>query len=196
MRRSFSHGHALQGDRIPAAGAGPALDPESGSWRRLPQAPLRVKNSDAIWTGAEVIVWGGGGRSSRFAGDGAAYDPATNEWRKIARAPISLNNVNLTWTGSEMVAIGSRLDFGNHASTRVAVGAAYDPSANAWSRIADSKLSPQAETTAWADGHVVAYDYAPDYQLYDPATDAWSPKRSMPLRFGECYPTVPRSRGA
>ena len=59
---------------------------------------------------------------------------------------------------------------------------------DSWRRIADSKLSPQAESTAWAGGRVVAYDYAPDYQLYNPATDTWSPKRSMPLRFGECYP--------
>ena len=167
---------------------GLAFDPEDDSWRRLPQAPLRVKNSDAIWTGSEVIVWGGGGKSSKAAADGAAYDPVTDEWRKIARAPINLNNVNLTWTGSEMVALGSRLDFGNHASTRVAVGAAYDPASDSWRRIADSMLSPQAESTAWAGGRVVAYDYSPDYQLYNPATDTWSPKRPMPMRFGECYP--------
>ena len=165
-----------------------AFDPGSNSWRRLPSAPLRVKDSDAIWTGSEVIVWGGGGRRSDSAADGAAFDPATDEWRKIARAPIELNNVNLTWTGAEMIAFGSRLDHGNHASTRVAIGAAYDPASDSWKRIADSKLSPQAESTAWAGGRVVAYDYSPDYQLYNPATDTWSPKRPMPLRFGECYP--------
>ena len=165
-----------------------AFDPEDDSWRRLPQAPLRVKDSEAIWTGTEVIVWGGGGKRSPSAADGAAYNPTTDQWRRIARGPISLNNVNLTWTGSEMIAFGSRLDFGNHASTRVAVGAAYDPASDSWKRISDSKLSPQAESTAWAGGRVVACDYAPDYQLYNPATDTWSPKRPMPLRFGECYP--------
>jgi len=167
---------------------GVAFDPDHESWRGLPRAPLRIKGSEALWTGAEVIVWGGGGRWSPAAGNGVAYDPASDEWRKIARAPISLDNVSLTWTGTEMIAFGSRLDFRNRASTRVAIGAAYDPATDRWRRIADSKLSPQADTTARADGRVLAYDYSPEYQLYDPARDAWSPKRPMPLRFAECYP--------
>ncbi len=70
---------------------------------------------------------------------------------EIARAPISLNNVNLVWTGTEVIALGSRLDIGNHASTRVAVGASYDPASDTWNRIADSRLSPQAESAAWPD---------------------------------------------
>ena len=167
-----------------------AFDPDEGAWRRLPPAPLRIKGSDAIWTGSEIIVWGGGGHRNPAAADGAAYDPVTDQWRRIARAPVSLTNVSLTWTGNEMIAFGSRLDVGNHASTRVAVGAAYDPAADRWQRITDSKLSPQADAATWAGDRMVAYDYSPDYQLYDPSTDSWSAKRSMPMRFGECYPDI------
>ena len=165
-----------------------AFDPSEGVWRRIPPAPLRVKSSEAIWTGSEIIIWGGGGRRNPAAANGAAYDPSTDKWRKIARAPISLNNVNLVWTGTEVIALGSRLDIGNHASTRVAVGASYDPASDTWNRIADSRLSPQAESAAWSDGRMVAYDYEPDYQLYDPITDSWSKKRPMPMHFSECYP--------
>ena len=172
-----------------------AFDPVDESWRRLPPAPLRVKNSDAIWTGSEVIVWGGGGHSAPAA-DGVAYDPATGSWHKIPQAPIALNNVNLAWTGSEMIAFGSRLDVGNHASTRVAVGVAYDPATNSWRRIADSKLSPRPKPRAGLAGA-----WSPTTTAR--TTSSTTPRLTAGRRSSRCRcasasvtPTAPRSSTA
>src|SRR5687767_9175747 len=52
-------------------------------WEALPPAPIPTRqDAGAVWTGSEVIVWGGrdmGTTSSRDGqrGDGAAYNPDT-----------------------------------------------------------------------------------------------------------------------
>ncbi len=49
-----------------ATADGLAFDPGTDRWSRLPQAPLAGRSqADAVWTGRELIVWGGFG-----AGDG------------------------------------------------------------------------------------------------------------------------------
>ena len=165
-----------------------AYSPDSEAWRSLPPAPLRAKGSDAIWTGSEVIVWGGGGRAGPAAEAGAAYEPASDAWRKIADAPLSLNSVSLIWSGSEVIALGSRLDLRNRSSSRYAEGAAYDPVIDTWRRLEDSGLSPQAHAAEWVGRQMVAYDYVTRFQRYDPERNRWSSKRRMPLEAGECYP--------
>jgi hypothetical protein len=174
---------------------GLAYEPDSESWRTLPRAPLQAQGSEAVWTGSELIVWGGGDRGPA-AEAGAAYDPVADSWRKIADAPLGLNAVSLVWTGSEMIAFGSRLDRRNRSSSRNAIAIAYEPASDAWRRLPDSNLSPQAHAAEWVGEGMVAYDSLTRSQLYDPDRNRWSPKRRMPFQPGECYPdstTVGRS---
>jgi hypothetical protein len=78
------------------------------SWRRLAAAPLspRVGHS-AVWTGSELLIWGGGPPGSRPEADGAAYDPAADRWRRLPPAPLAgrLRHAAV-WTGSEMLLWG------------------------------------------------------------------------------------------
>ena len=66
---------------------GGRYDPVSDSW--VPTStndPRRARaNHVAVWTGTEMIVWGGdvGGG---FAGAGGRYEPATDTWTPIADA--------------------------------------------------------------------------------------------------------------
>lgn len=58
---------------------GVAYNPAANRWSALPQAPLRGRAWPmAVWTGREMIVWGGTIPRSRYTGpnDGAAYRPA------------------------------------------------------------------------------------------------------------------------
>ncbi len=167
---------------------GLAYDPEAQAWRELPPGPVRTANGEAVWSGSEVIVWGGQTRNGTGHVQGAAYDPAADSWRRIAKAPISLNLFFANWTGSEMVVFGSQLDRRNGADARVATGAAYDPETDSWRRIPDSKLSPQAIAASWLNDRLVAYDYLGAYQLFDPATNRWSRPGKMPFGPSECYP--------
>ena len=91
---------------------GAAYDPEADSWRRIPNAPIRSREgggAQAVWTGEEMIAWGGGGHRGRA--DGIAYDPASNGWRRIPEAPLTgRDRHTAVWTGSAMLVWGGCCD--------------------------------------------------------------------------------------
>lgn len=169
---------------------GLAYEPGAGTWRSIPAAPVAPRSGAvAVWTGSEAVVWGGGDPGSGTERTGAAYDPVADDWRPIADAPIGLNLATAVWTGREVVVFGSLLDSGNHAETPTAVGAAYDPSSDRWRKLPPSDLSPQATAAAWSGGRLIAWDDAGRSQTFDLADERWSPRASMPLDPGDCYPT-------
>lgn len=168
---------------------GAAYDPASRTWRRIASAPLRrAYGGVRVWTGNEIIVWGGGDRGEERALRGAAYDPSSDTWRSIPSAPIGLNLVTGAWTGHAVVVFGSLLSGANRASSPTSVGAAYDPSTDSWTELAPSALSPQATSAGWLGERLVAWDYEVHSQEYDPVEDRWSAPMRMPLSFSECYP--------
>jgi hypothetical protein len=172
--------HRLQGE---------AYDPASESWHRIAAAPLgSARSAVALWTGQEVIVWGGGRRRTGHTREGAVYDPVSDRWRRTAPAPVGLNLASAAWTGDEMLVFGSLLNGRNVAATKTAVGAAYDPSADKWRTLPPSTLSPQATSAAWARHRMIAWDYLAHSQTYDPEGDRWTRRVTMPLRAGECHP--------
>ena len=57
---------------------GAAYDPAADRWEALPAAPLTARaRSTAVWTGRELIVWGGEADHDHRAqfDDGAAWTP-------------------------------------------------------------------------------------------------------------------------
>jgi hypothetical protein len=168
---------------------GQAYDPATDSWRTIATAPLASRSeAAAVWTGSEIIVWGGGVPDHPTAVSGAAYDPIDDTWRRIADAPIELNLMSGMWTGREMLVFGSLLDNRNIADTNASVGAAYNPATDTWRKLPPSELSPQATSAVWVGNRMVAWDYEVHSQEYDPARNAWSASVKMPLEFSECYP--------
>ena len=168
---------------------GVAYDPAIEAWRMLPNAPLQPRfGAVYVWTGSDVIVWGGGRPKDHLAATGAAYDPAIDSWRAIADGPVGLNLASGMWTGNEMLVFGSLLDTRNLAQTRTSVGSAYDPIADTWRPLPPSQLSPQATSAVWLGEAMLAWDYEPRWQVYDPASDGWSDPDPMPMRPSECYP--------
>ncbi len=109
----------------------------SSTWRALPPAPIAGRmDASTLWTGREMIVWGGVSRGAHgqasARSDGAAYDPATGKWRRIADAPAGVlggGGSAAAWTGSRMVVyVGNSPD-------GPAAAAAYDPRRNTWTRL-------------------------------------------------------------
>jgi hypothetical protein len=69
---------------------GAAYDPATDTWRMLAPSPLEARERHtAVWTGAEMVVWGGTHHHHGVGGllDGARYDPETDTWRPMADAP-------------------------------------------------------------------------------------------------------------
>ena len=56
---------------------GEAYNPATNAWTALPASPLRGGASPmAVWTGSQLIVWGGFSLTGTTFTDGAAYTPA------------------------------------------------------------------------------------------------------------------------
>ncbi len=166
-----------------ALGDGAANHPDRDRWRPLPGAPLSPRHGAVgVWTGAELVVWGGAGQPGRSPGtfsDGAAYDPVTDRWRRLAPAPLSGRTAPAAvWTGRDVVIWGGS---GPGSSTR-SDGASYDPLADRWRRLPGGPLSPRAAPGALWSGHEVLIwggDAAQGREspiagaAYDPSVERW-----------------------
>jgi hypothetical protein len=87
--------------------SGAVYDIARDEWRHVHPGPLVNRfHHTAVWTGQEMIVWGGSD-GHRLRNDGAAYQPRSGRWRKIAGAPLPARRYHVAvWTGSEMIVWG------------------------------------------------------------------------------------------
>ncbi|MDQ3982490.1 MAG: hypothetical protein M3271_07415 [Actinomycetota bacterium] len=164
---------------------GAAYDPGTRSWRSLGFPYQRWDGFEGVWTGRELVLWGGPSHSSRPLRRGAVYDPATRTWRRTAPAPVAGRwSHSVAWTGTEMIVWG-----GGDADADLGDGGAYDPSSDSWRKIAPAPVSDRqwmplvwtgAELIVWG-GSSVSRDQE-DGAAYDPATDSWRKLAPSPLR--------------
>lgn|GEM_PF-1039546 len=178
----------------PTTTTAPLAVTAGGEWEMLPEAPISGRSYAAtVWTGAEMVVWGGEGKDRKPLGDGAAYDPTTRKWRTVAAAPIErrIRPVSV-WTGTEMIVWGGFTAPGGELGG-VVDGAAYDPGTDSWRTIAEAPINVAKEAWAvWTDGEMVVglRDLpAGNFVLiaYSPADDAW---RTMSRPPGSAYMTA------
>lgn len=110
---------------------GGRFDPQTQTWHPINTngAPVGRVGHTAVWTGTEMIVWGGYGRTGEWLGDGARYDPVQNRWHPLRStgAPTARRNHTAVWTGQEMIVWG-----GDEGTNYLRSGAAYRPSDQTW----------------------------------------------------------------
>src|SRR6266513_1758169 len=70
-------------------------------------APAGRQRHTAVWTGSEMIVWGGLGSGSGL-NTGGRYNPSTDSWTATSTtgAPAARAAHTAVWTGSEMIVWG------------------------------------------------------------------------------------------
>ena len=101
----------------------------TSSWLPLSASPLPTGHArhSVVWTGAEMIVWGGHnyGGSPFVRNDGARYDPFADTWTMMTldTTITARTHHGTAWTGQQMLVFGGG-DGGGGAIT-TAVGAAY-----------------------------------------------------------------------
>jgi hypothetical protein len=167
-----------------------AFRPATSTWSSLPVSPHAPSwGGTSLWTGRDLLVWGGGPPGASTTREGAALDLATGTWRTLAEAPVGLNLVDAAWNGSEMVLVGALLDRGNRATTRTARAMAYDPAADTWRTLPDPPISPQTSAVAFVDGRVVAWEsYTPGAAEYVASENRWRSLDVSALRANDvCY---------
>jgi hypothetical protein len=66
----------------------------------LINAPTARHAHTAVWTGSEMIVWGGGGNAGVYFNSGGTYNPITDSWTPTSttNAPSARNNHKAVWT--------------------------------------------------------------------------------------------------
>jgi N-acetylneuraminic acid mutarotase len=168
---------------------GAAYDPASDTWRVVPDSPLLGRWPGVmVWTGSEVIVWGGGFYET-WAYDGAAFNPSRNIWRNIAASPKDVGDDGaFAWTGTELLLWGGIRDSDITAGTTeiLASGAAYGPNADAWRVLPDAPIAARARPAfAWTGKELMIWGglgrnrtVLSDGAAYNPHTRSW---RKLPL---------------
>lgn len=171
-------GGALAGepDELPPLAAdGAAYDPAARTWRPLAPSPLIARTqSEVVWTGEEVVVWGGLDAANQSLRDGARYRPADDTWELLPTGgPADRPFAQLEWTGDEL------LLFGGQGGT--VDGARLRPDDEAWTAIAAAPLDgADGVHVTWAgDRLVMLADFYEDratvaMSAWDPATDTWT----------------------
>jgi hypothetical protein len=166
-------------------GDGAAYVPGNGTWRRIADSPLSPRTRQmAVWTGREVIVWGGAVRPDGVGGllDGAAYDPATDSWRSISDAPLGADRTSAaTATVDGLAVFGGG---GSSSGSLLDSLLVYDPAADSWTQHA--ARGSVVAMTAFDDRVAVATIDAVDrtgvhVDLFDPATGRSAPLPDLPI---------------
>ncbi|HET9770067.1 MAG TPA: hypothetical protein VFS16_04195, partial [Acidimicrobiia bacterium] len=143
-----------------------ALD--GAGWKQLPRAPIAGREGhNAVWTGREMVVWGGiGDPTADPLTDGAAFDPQARTWRRIAPAPLApRTEAEVFWTGTEMVVFGG---FSVEVDPLMD-GAAWNPASDTWRRITAPPIGVRdGMVIAWAGDRLVVWGGATIPSLDDP----------------------------
>jgi hypothetical protein len=117
---------------------GAGFNPGSNSWALVSSlnAPTPRVGHVAVWSGSEMLVWGGNLIGSDAGG---RYDPVSNQWRSITtnNTPQGRRGHVAVWDGFNMVVWG-----GLDASVSPLSGASYDPFTDAWSSFASPSSVP------------------------------------------------------
>lgn len=160
---------------------GASYDPQTDRWTPLAAGGPRIAYHAAVWTGAEMLVFGDG--------IGGWYDPLADAWSALAGTyPLSPRSGETTvWTGDRLIVWGG-YDF--MQGDYVASGARYDPATGQWTATASAgaPLPRSGHTAVWTGGGMlvwggytgVADALRPrDGSFYDPVGDRWAVTTSL-----------------
>jgi hypothetical protein len=156
--------------------SGGKYNPTTDTWTQpqgLPgNCPLnpRVWHT-AVWTGTQMIVWGGYA-SGNYLNTGGAYDPIADSWKEISNYGAPSTGLALSvWTGKEMIIWPMNLYY----SKTPPKGGKYNPSEDRWEQISDSVIPDSMVwyTAVWAGTEMIVWGMDNTGGRYDPVTNSW-----------------------
>lgn len=179
---------------------GAVYDIARNEWRRIRPGPLvNLFQHTAVWTGKEMIVWGGFD-GKRLRTDGAAYQPRSGRWRRIASAPLAGRRYQAAiWTGSEMIVWGGSKPRAGAGERTLSDGAAYNPERDSWRRLAKTPfrsaparilgagLEPDLDA-AWTGREMMIWNGARG-AVYRPRSNSWHTLPPPPPKLRHWKPT-------
>jgi N-acetylneuraminic acid mutarotase len=149
------------------------------TWTATAGSPDGRAYHTTVWTGSEMIVWGGQTGQSSYANTGGRYNPSTDTWAALstANAPVARYLHTAVWTGTEMIVWGGRDAFPNYLNT----GGRYNPTTDVWTGTSTTN-APDGRydhTAVWDGREMIVWG---GFQgsvafntggKYNPSTDSW-----------------------
>ena len=143
----------------------------------------RFQYATNVWTGTDMIVWGGDGSGN--VNTGGIYNPAVDTWTptSLVNAPEGRSYHSILWTGKNLIAWGGTNSCG-YSSCHLNSGGIFNPSTNTWTPMStvDAPMGRYAHTAVWTGSKMIVWggtiggtSTTNSGGVYDPKTDTWSP---------------------
>ena len=146
------------GSSLPSyVSTGGIYDPSVDQWSPMSTlgAPDPRAGHTTVWTGSNMIVWGGTG-SGGFVGTGGNFTASMLAWSPVTTnlAPSARDGHVAVWTGSAMFLWG-----GHNPSGPQNDGYLYDPVADLWTvvNVANPPQARYGATAVWAGDRVIVW---------------------------------------
>ena len=149
----------------------------SGNWSQTSQAaaPVERRDHSMVWSGSEIIVWGGHVGAFAETDTGGRYDPVTDTWSAMSREGVPARSGHTAiMAGNEMFVWGGNTN----------TGFRYDPGTDTWMAMStiNAPSSRRLNVAIWTGTEMLVWGGASpaDQALdtggrYDPMTDTWNP---------------------
>ena len=132
----------------------------------------------AVWTGSEMIIWGGTDDIFTGLNTGARYNPTTDSWATTSmnNAPAGRYSHSAVWTGNEMIVWGGA-DMFNYLDS----GGRYEPGTDTWAATSTTNAPTGRDnhTAVWTGSEMIVWGgtdngfYFNTGGRYNPGTDNW-----------------------
>jgi hypothetical protein len=170
---------------VSLANDGGRYNPATNSWVPTyagPDVPDPRWFHTAVWTGSEMIVWGGDDEQGYGMNSGGRYLPAAGSWMPTstgANCPSARAYHVAFWTGTEMIVWGQQ-----QADAEPGEGGRYNPVADSWIPTSTAAGCPSEHimpAAVWTGTEMVVWGGAsargPSNEggRYNPASDTWTP---------------------
>ena len=137
-------------------GDGARYSPATNTWTPIPasaSSPSGRSNHTAVWTGSEMIIWGGEDAVT-YHGNGKRYHPATNTWDVVSNSGVTRSRHTAVWTGSEMIIWG-----GENGVSNLNSGQRYQPATDTWLGLTTTGApsARSSHTTVWTGGELIVF---------------------------------------
>ena len=144
------------------------------TWTATAGEPDGRDNHTAVWTGTEMIIWGGGGFGMNTGGK---YNPSTDTWTptNTMNAPQARSEHTAVWTGTEMIIWGG--------SPITNTGGRYNPGTDTWTAtsITNAPAARFNHAAVWTGTEMMIWGgwdsintFFDTGGRYNPNTDTWT----------------------
>src|SRR5262249_24705613 len=145
-------------------------------------APTARADHTAVWTGGEMIVWGGQDNSGHLLATCGRDSTSSDRWTPTSTTHAATGREDHTgvWTGSEMIVWSGDELSGNNTGVR------YNPSTDSWTATSttNAPTGRGAHTAVWTGSEMIVWGgFGPVGQgfaylntggRYNPDTDSWT----------------------